>query len=90
MFNDKRASLITAKYNGRTFNNKPVRKGDVVIFFPRGIYCGIDASTSEPIFRNTYLHPADIKKYPKLRNLHKRLNAIEGHDISKISTPTHC
>ena len=87
MFNEKSASLIRAKWSGRTFNKKRFSRGETVIMFPRGIYAGIDEETGERVFRNTYLRPEDIGKYPQLRALHDRLNARYGYDISKAWTP---
>ncbi len=87
MFNEKSASLIRAKWAGRAFNKKRFSRGETVIMFPRGIYAGIDESTGEKVFRNTYLRPEDIGNYPALRGLHMRLNAQYGRDISKIWTP---
>ena len=87
MFNEKSASLIRAKWAGRTFNKKRFSRGETVIMFPRGIFAGIDEDTGEKVFRNTYLRPEDITNYPALRSLHERLNAQHGRDISKICTP---
>lgn len=87
MFNDKCASLIRAKWSGRTFNHKRFSRGETVIMFPRGIYVGEDAVTGEKVFRNTYLRPEDIVKYPALNGLHKRLNAEHGYDIVNAYTP---
>lgn len=87
MFNEKAASLIRAKWSGRTFNRKKFSRGETVIMFPRGIFAGIDEDTGEKVFRNTYLRPEDIVKYPALQSLHARLNAQHGRDISKIWTP---
>lgn len=87
MFNEKSASLIRAKWSGKTFNKKRFSRGETVIMFPRGIFAGIDEDTGEKVFRNTYLRPEDIVKYPALHSLHERLNAQYGRDISKIWTP---
>lgn len=87
MFNEKSASLIRAKWSGRTFNRKWFSRGETVIMFPRGIFAGIDEDTGEKVFRNTYLRPDDIINYPALRGLHERLNAQYGRDITKICTP---
>lgn len=87
MFNEKSATLIRAKWSGRTFNHKHFSRGETVIMFPKGIYRGIDEETGEKVFNHTYLRPEDIVKYPALRNLHERLNARHGRDISKIVTP---
>ena len=87
MFNDKCASLIRAKWSGRTFNNKHFSRGETVIMFPHGIYAGIDEDTGKKVFRNTYLRPEDIGKYPALNGLHKRLNAENGCEIANFCTP---
>lgn len=87
MFNEKAASLIRAKWSGRTFNNKRFSRGETVIMFPRGIYVGVDEDTGEKIFRNTYLRPEDIVNYPQLGDLHSRLNRKHGRDIATIITP---
>ena len=87
MFNEKSASLIRAKWSGKTFNKKRFSRGETVIMFPRGIFAGIDEDTGEKVFRNTYLRPEDIINYPALRGLHERLNARHGCDVSKIWTP---
>lgn len=87
MFNEKSASLIRARWSGKTFNHKRFSRGETVIMFPRGIYAGIDEDTGEKMFRNTYLRPEDIGNYPALKDLHKRLNAKYGREISCIHTP---
>ena len=87
MFNEKSASLIRAKWSGRTFNKKRFSRGETVIMFPRGIFVGIDEDTGKKVFRNTYLRREDIVNYPALNGLHERLNAQYGRDISKIWTP---
>ena len=87
MFNDKAASLIRAKWSGKTFDKKRFSRGETVIMFPCGIFAGIDEDTGEKVFRNTYLRPEDITRYPGLNDLHKRLNAKHGCEISKICTP---
>jgi hypothetical protein len=86
MFNEKSASLIRAKWSGKTFNRKKFSRGETVIMFPRGIYVGVDEKTGEKVFRNTYLRPEDIGNYPQLRDLHTRLNRKHGCEISKIIT----
>ena len=45
MFNEKSASLIRAKWSGKTFNKKRFSRGETVIMFPRGIFAGIDEDT---------------------------------------------
>ena len=87
MFNEKSASLIRAKWSGRTFNKKKFSRGETVIMFPRGVFAGIDEKTGEKIFRNTYLRPEDIGNYPQLAELRRRLSAKHGYDIAKAWTP---
>ena len=87
MFNEKSASLIRARWSGRTFNHKRFSRGETVIMFPKGLFRGIDEETGEKVFNHTYLRPEDITRYPQLRGLHARLNAQHGRDISTIVTP---
>lgn len=87
MFNEKSASLIRAKWSGRTFNHKKFSRGETVIMFPRGIFAGIDEKTGEKIFRNTYLRPEDIGNYPQLAELRERLSEECGFDVANVWSP---
>ena len=87
MFNDKAASLIRASWSGWTFNHKRFSRGETVIFFPKGIFRGIDETIGKKVFKHTYLRPEDIGNYPQLADLHTWLNYKHGCEIANIRTP---
>ena len=87
MFNEKSASLIRAKWSGRTFNHKKFSRGETVIMFPRAIFVKEDEVTGKKIFRNTYLRPEDIGNYPQLANLRERLSEECGFDVINAWSP---